>query len=75
MIRKHIILPTKKWFKKKVQNVYIEMESKKPVEPVPVPVKDNSKIIYLQYNNGDDYFLIPSEKEEFEVPELTETEL
>jgi SAM-dependent methyltransferase len=67
MIRKHILSPTKKWFKKKVQNVYYELEAKKP--KIKEPKKDNSKVIYLQYQDGEDYFLIPSEKDDYELCE------
>lgn len=65
MIRKHLINPTRKWLKKKVQNVYIELESKKSTKCLP----DNSKVIYLQYQKGEDYYLIPSEKIDYELCE------
>lgn len=66
MINKYIIKPARNWFKEKVTNVYNELEKNKVI---PEPKKDNSKVIYLPYQDGDDYFVIPSEKDIYDVCE------
>ncbi|MEO6693949.1 MAG: class I SAM-dependent methyltransferase [Ignavibacteria bacterium] len=65
MIRRNLSKPMKTWVKKKLKNVYSELSSEKNKTH-----KDNSKILYFEYLNGKDYYIIPKAKDDHDVCEL-----
>lgn len=77
MINKYTTTPFKKWIKKKLRNTIVDVssevyesereENQKEIERIKDAVKN---ITYFQYQNGEDYFVIPRAKEEYEICEL-----
>lgn len=69
MIRKYIYSPSKKWFKKKIKNIVIEVDQEKAPHLEKYAIKDELFIHYFPYLPNSKNFIILKEKENVELCE------